>query len=177
MDLGFMFEEIHNVCTESSYPYTARDGSCKSSCTTAIPSGGVTGYKDVSASTNALKSAIQNGPVSVAIEADQAAFQLYKTGTITSGCGTNLDHGVLAVGYGDSYYKVKNSWGASWGMNGYVQISTSGNTCGIHSDASYPTVDGSAPPGPAPGPAPAPTPTPAGGSHYEKPPCSDDEMQ
>merc|ERR1711881_698170 len=114
-----------------------------------------TGYKDVAASTAALKSAIQNGPVSVAIEADQAAFQLYKTGTITSGCGTNLDHGVLAVGYGDSYFKVKNSWGASWGMNGYVQISTSGNTCGIHSDASCPVVDGSAPPAPTP---PAPTP-------------------
>merc|ERR1712227_659526 len=89
---------------------------------------------------SALKSAIMNGPVSVAIEADQAAFQLYKSGTITSGCGTNLDHGVLAVGYGDSYYKVKNSWGTSWGMNGYVQISPSGNVCGIPSDASYPTV-------------------------------------
>merc|ERR1712032_1238030 len=61
---------------------------------------------------------------------------------ITSGCGTNLDHGVLAVGYGDSYFKVKNSWGASWGDRGYVQISTSGNVCGIHSDASYPTVSG-----------------------------------
>merc|ERR1719277_2020003 len=91
----------------------------------------------------ALKSAIQQGPVSVAIEADQMSFQLYNGGTITSGCGTNLDHGVLAVGYGDSYFKVKNSWGASWGMNGYVQISTSGNTCGIHSDASYPTVSAS----------------------------------
>merc|ERR1712048_410540 len=141
MELGFAYEEGVNVCSESSYPYTARDGSCKaSSCSTAIPRGGITGYKTVSQSTNSLKSAIQQGPVSVAIEADQMSFQLYNGGTITSGCGTNLDHGVLAVGYGDSYYKVKNSWGASWGMNGYVQISTSGNTCGIHSDASYPTV-------------------------------------
>jgi len=144
MELGFAYEEGVNVCSESSYPYTARDGSCKaSSCTTAIPQGGITGYKTVSQSTSSLKSAIQQGPVSVAIEADQMSFQLYNGGTITSGCGTNLDHGVLAVGYGDSYFKVKNSWGASWGMNGYVQISTSGNTCGIHSDASYPTVSGS----------------------------------
>jgi hypothetical protein len=177
MESAFTWESSHNVATEASYPYTARGGTCKTSFSTAIPSGGITGYKTVQASTEGLKSAIMNGPVSVAIEADQMAFQLYQSGTITSGCGTNLDHGVLAVGYGDSYYKVKNSWGTSFGMQGYVQISTTGNVCGIHSDASYPTVDGSAPPGPAPGPAPAPTPTPAGGSHYEKPPCSDDEMQ
>merc|ERR1712054_302485 len=97
----------------------------------------------VSQSTSSLKSAIQQGPVSVAIEADQSAFQRYTGGTISSGCGTNLDHGVLAVGYGSGYFKVKNSWGSSWGENGYLQISDSGNTCGIHSDASYPTVSAS----------------------------------
>merc|ERR1712098_810350 len=174
MNLAFMFEEIHNVCSEASYPYKAVGGTCKNSCTTAIPSGGVTGYKNVGTSTSALKSAIMSNPVSIAIEADQSAFQRYTGGTISSGCGTNLDHGVLAVGYGSGFFKVKNSWGTSWGNAGYVQISTSGNVCGIHSDASYPVVDGSAPPAPTP-PAPTPTPTPSSG-HYEKPPCGDDEM-
>jgi C1A family cysteine protease len=143
MGSAFQWAESQNVATESSYPYTARDGSCKSSFTTAIPSGGVTGYKSVGQSTNALKSALQTGPVSVAIEADQMAFQLYSGGVLSSGCGTNLDHGVLAVGYTDSAFKVKNSWGTSWGANGYLQISTSGNVCGIHSEATYPTVSGS----------------------------------
>merc|ERR1712028_327482 len=104
-----------NVATESSYPYKGRDGSCKSSYTTAIPSGGVTGYKSVGQSSNSLKSALATGPVSVAIEADQTAFQMYSGGVLSSGCGTN----------------------------GYLQISQSGNTCGIHSDASYPTVSAS----------------------------------
>merc|ERR1712157_540737 len=144
MESGFQFEEGVNVATESSYPYTARDGSCKSSgYSTAIPRGGVTGYKSVGASTSSLQSALQHGPVSVAIEADQMSFQGYSGGVITSGCGTQLDHGVTAVGYTSDYFIVKNSWGASWGNNGYVYISTSGNVCGIHSDASYPTVSGS----------------------------------
>jgi cathepsin L len=144
MELAFNFAGTVNVATESSYPYTARDGSCKSSgYTTAIPRGGVTGYKSVGQSTNSLKSALQTGPVSVAIEADQMSFQMYSGGVLSSGCGTNLDHGVLAVGYDSNSFKVKNSWGASWGSNGYVQISQSGNTCGIHSDASYPTVSAS----------------------------------
>merc|ERR1711904_266318 len=141
MDNGFKFAEGTAIATEDSYPYTAADGSCKSSFTTAIPQGGVTGYKDVSNSASALQSALNNNPVSVAIQADQSVFQMYTSGTISSGCGSNLDHGVLAVGYDGNTIKVKNSWGSSWGMNGYVQIDAS--QCGITTSASYPTVSAS----------------------------------
>merc|ERR1711904_670647 len=109
MNTAFSWAESQKIATESSYPYTARDGSCKSSFSTAIPRGGVTGYKTATGS--ALTNALQGRPVSVAIQADQSVFQQYTGGTITSGCGSNLDHGVTAVGVNsDGSIKVKNSW-------------------------------------------------------------------
>merc|ERR1712118_331354 len=105
MDYAFSFYRSTAIASESSYPYTARDGTCKSSFTTAIPSGGVTGYTDCSGA-DALQSAMQSGPVSVAVEADQRAFQHYSSGIVSKSCGTNLDHGVLAVGLNleDGYF-------------------------------------------------------------------------
>lgn len=129
MDHGFNFAKGTAIATEDSYAYTARDGTCQSSFTTAIPQGGVTGYTDVSNSADALKKALDSNPVSVAIQADQSVFQQYTGGTITSGCGSNLDHGVLAVGYDGNTIKVKNSWGTSWGVNGYVSMDAS--QCGV----------------------------------------------
>merc|ERR1711990_1201205 len=85
-------------------------------------SGGVTvsSYTDVPhKNVSQMKAALAQQPVAVAIEADQYVFQGYQSGVITSSsCGTNLDHGVLAVRYGtlngQDYFLVKNSWGSSW---------------------------------------------------------------
>merc|ERR1712072_1675659 len=96
----------------------------------------------------ALRAAVSKQPVSVAIEADKSAFQLYSGGVLdNAACGSSLDHGVLIVGYGTDggkdYWTVKNSGGASWGENGYVRIlrgKTGPGECGIKSQASYPVV-------------------------------------
>lgn len=146
MALAFNWAKGQALCTEQSYPYTARDGSCKSGCTPGIPHGGVTGYKSVGlfgilpATTAQLMSAVQKQPVSIAIEADQASFQHYTGGVLSEACGTKLDHGVLLVGYDDNSWLVKNSWGATWGDNGYVRLTKNGNECGILNQPVYPVV-------------------------------------
>ena len=130
-----------------------------------MPAVTLTGFTDVKDETG-LVGAITKGPVSVAIEVDQSAFQLYKGGVLDSpSCGTHLDHGVLAVGYGtddDSskdYYKVKNSWASSWGEKGYLRMVRGKNMCGIGQSASFPTGVknmGLTPPPTPPPPTPAP---------------------
>jgi len=138
---NFFKSANQGICTEDSYPYKAKNGACAySSCTLGLQAGGITGVSHVTKSASALKSALNQQPVAIGIQADQSAFQFYTSGILTGTCGTQLDHSVLAVGYTDTYWKVKNSWGASWGENGYIRMSSTGDKCGILDDASYPTV-------------------------------------
>merc|ERR1712146_878351 len=73
MDYAFQYIESNPLETESDYPYTARDGTCKYETSKGV--GKVVGFQDVQKSADQLKAALMKGPVSVAIEADQMAFQ------------------------------------------------------------------------------------------------------
>jgi hypothetical protein len=147
---NFFKSKKEGICTENSYPFKGRNGKCASSgCSLGIQAGQIAGVTHVGKTANALKSALNKQPVSVGIEADQRAFMNYKKGVLTGGCGKNLDHSVLAVGYGSdsvdgSYWKIKNSWGKAQGENGFYRIAReAGDKCGILDDASYPTVGAS----------------------------------
>ncbi|KAM4098675.1 hypothetical protein ACJW30_07G096100 [Castanea mollissima] len=169
MDYAFQFI-INNggIDSEEDYPYKARDGSCDPNRRNARVVT-IDGYEDVPTNDEkALMKAVANQPVSVAIEAGGRAFQLYDSGIFTGLCGTQLDHGVVAVGYGTEngvdYWLVRNSWGSDWGEKGYIKlernvVSTNTGKCGIAIEASYPIKSGENPPNPGPSP-PSPPPSP-----------------
>ncbi|XP_015881325.3 senescence-specific cysteine protease SAG39 [Ziziphus jujuba] len=150
MDDAFEFIQKNNgISSEANYPYQAADGTCNTQ-KEANRAAKITGHEDVPANSEAaLLKAVANQPVSVAIDAGGFEFQFYSSGVFTGSCGTELDHGVAAVGYGTSedgtkYWLVKNSWGTQWGEEGYIRmqrdVEAKEGLCGIAMQASYPTA-------------------------------------
>ena len=146
MDSAFRYAIDNGMCQEEQQPYEAVRGTCKD--VTCDKNYEFEECYDVEPLNQyALKVAVSKQPVSVAIQADKPIFQFYSSGVIDSdSCGTNLDHGVLIVGYGTEegidYWLVKNSWGTEWGDEGYVKIArddnaTSAGICGIASTPSF----------------------------------------
>jgi xylem cysteine proteinase len=123
------------LCKSTDYPYTARAGACKSSCTKVAKCNGVKRVYGEAA----LVTALNNLPISVAVNAG-GGWQSYKGGVFTGPCSQQLNHAVLAVGYNGQAFFIKNSWGGSWGDKGYIQLARgkSPTTCGVGKEPSYP---------------------------------------
>ncbi|XP_061343144.1 cysteine proteinase mucunain-like [Gastrolobium bilobum] len=162
--MDYAFEFIINnggIDSEEDYPYRGVDGRCDQQRKNKRV-GTIDDYETVPAYNElALKKAVAHQPVSVAIEAAGRDFQLYVSGVYTGRCGTALDHGVTAVGYGTEhgvdYWTVKNSWGKSWGEGGYIKmernlVTSRAGKCGIAILASYPIKKGQNPQNPGPSP-------------------------
>jgi cysteine peptidase B len=144
------------IDTEASYPYVSGDGivpACSPSGKTVGAT--ITGHTDLPHSESQMATWMStNGPIAIAVDA--TSWQTYVSGIMTDCISQQIDHGVLAVGYDDTYstpyWIVKNSWGTSWGEQGYIRVAKGSNQCLI---TSYPC---SATVGSGPGPSP-PTPT------------------
>ena len=149
MDSAFKYIIDNGICSEKEYPYEeSESGNCEK-CKSVVQ---INDYKNIESNNEKiLKRAVAQQPVSVAIEADKFSFQHYSSGIYSDeNCGTNLDHGVLIVGYGYDlfsdmdYWIIKNSWGDEWGENGYIRIKrnidNSSGLCGVAMMPSIPLI-------------------------------------
>lgn len=132
-----------------TYPYTAKDGVCNYRPSIAVGYVRFGSYNITQGDEKELAERIYNaGPVSVAFQVIKG-FQNYVSGVYSvNNCGTttnDVNHAVLATGYGSEngilFWNVKNSWGATWGNNGYFKIEREKNMCAIAQCNSYPLID------------------------------------
>jgi len=203
-DYALKFLTGKDLYTLDSYPYVSGQSGHANSCQSGTPSGvTISGYFTVDGAGSgskgdaALAAALMNGPVTVTVAADDQ-FANYHSGIMTgvpSSC--TLNHAILATGYGPNFWKIKNSWGSSWGDQGYAKFERTTAGCGpfglFFQDAGFQPTLGEGPspspvplpsplpPSPTPSPVPvppAPTPSPSpSGHHYGGPPCQNDEIE
>ncbi|OQR87091.1 cysteine protease family C01A [Thraustotheca clavata] len=165
------------LCLESDYPYTSgtsgKAGSCKTSCKVQkLP---YVGNAVEIQGESALASALVNQVVTVSLYAGNDAFQYYTSGILSSCPSGQSDHAVIAVGYGSNYFKIRNSWGASWGESGYIRLSRGSGgqgTCNVAGAPAYPKLTSAGPtsqPTSAPTTAPTSKPSPTVAPTTKKP--------
>nr|CAI5830895.1 unnamed protein product [Callosobruchus analis] len=125
------------VPTEEDYgPYLGQDGYCHADKVPKVAP--IKEWVNVTSNNeNALRLAIfKHGPISVAIDASHRTFSFYSNGKVEE-----LDHAVLAVGYGSlngkDYWLIKNSWSNYWGNDGYILMSAKDNNCGVMTTPTY----------------------------------------
>merc|ERR1739847_151870 len=130
------------LASTANYKYAARDGSCKgSSKPDAMIAAKIVGYTSVGSTESANIEALATGSLSVAFEVTNY-FQQYRGGIIQDNtCRGRPNHAVTAVGYTENFVLVKNSWGSSWGDEGFVKFARGYNSkCGLFKYSSYPTL-------------------------------------
>eukprot|EP00455_Lapot_gusevi_P031215 TRINITY_DN3373_c0_g2_i2.p1 TRINITY_DN3373_c0_g2~~TRINITY_DN3373_c0_g2_i2.p1 ORF type:complete len:376 (+),score=88.76 TRINITY_DN3373_c0_g2_i2:59-1186(+) len=147
-----------NIATEASYPFVSGSGTAPACALPKTTGATITGHIDLPQNEDQMATWLSTkGPISIAVDA--TSFQTYNGGILTNCISKQLDHAILAVGYNDvastPYWIVKNSWGTSWGEDGYIYIAKGSNQCLIDSAPSSSVVGGPAPASSGSAPSPA----------------------
>jgi cysteine peptidase B len=165
------------IATEASYPYVSGGGNVPACDMTGKTIGStIDGHLNVATNEDAMGAWVYaNGPMSVAVDA--TSWQTYTGGIMTNCVSSQIDHGVLVVGFDDTYstpyWIIKNSWAASWGEAGYIRVQKGTDQCLI---TTVPCSSKVAKAGPTPAPGPNPTPAP-GSKYFTQRTCSDDKCK
>ena len=115
MNAAFWYVIDHGIASEMKYPYVGKNQKCK--YTPEMKTYQIQNCVDLKPNnTEILMRAVSKQPVSIGVEADQLGFQFYRDGIFSGNCGTDLDHGILLVGFGNlngkDFWNCKNSWGS-----------------------------------------------------------------
>jgi len=170
-----------NIVTESSYPYVSGGGNVPACALPKTVGANIVGHEDLPQSETQMATWMTtSGPISIGVDA--TSWQTYMGGIMTNCISSQVDHGVLAVGFDNTnsppYWIVKNSWGASWGESGYIRIQKGTDQCLITSGPCAPKAgSGPVPPSPPSPPSPSsssgfppPPPAPSSSSGFPPPP-------
>ncbi|XP_074293574.1 fruit bromelain-like [Silene latifolia] len=140
---AYNYIRVNGLSTEQAYPYIGRTGKCRTDSNVVF----ISGYSDFPNGANLLMQALNVQPISVSIDSHAEGFKYYSGGVYDGGCGTDLNHAVTAIGYGrdnasgKDYWLIKNSWGNTWGENGFMRLLRDESVCPITLDCSYPVID------------------------------------
>jgi C1A family cysteine protease len=149
MNSAFNYVQESGICSEEEYPYTGVDGLCSADSCASVAQ--LVGYHDLPVDDAAFEQMLLTQPISVAMEASMD-MQLYVSGVMNGVCGTEINHGLLAVGFGTDpvsglqYWRMKNSWSSAWGDQGYIKLvrdislNEGAGQCGMYLYASVPTL-------------------------------------
>jgi C1A family cysteine protease len=138
MQTAFQYIQANGLEHDSDYPYLAYGNTCTFSKAKSHASvSNVECFEDVTVE-NLQKMLASQGPLSIAVDAND--FQMYSSGVLRC-TGQQLDHGVLLVGYTADTWIIKNSWGANWGENGFLNVSNkAGENCAVGAYVAYADV-------------------------------------
>ena len=161
------------IATEASYPYVSGGGNVPACALPKTTGATISGHENIAQNEDQMAAWVgTNGPLSVGVDA--TSWQTYSSGIMTNCISSQVDHGVLIVGFDNSnsppYWIIKNSWAASWGENGYIRVEKGTDQCLITSFPCSSQVSGSGPTPPSP-PSPTPAPGSASSSSANPPPA------